>query len=375
MNSRERVITALNHREPDRVPIDLNGTMCTALTKTAYNNLRNYLGLKKDENPNISNLFMGSVRAREDVLEIYDIDTRTIYMNDLLESKEEAIEDNSFEDDFGIIWKQASFYYDAVSRPLKLGTVEELNKAKWENYNIKDRVIGLKEKASILYETTDFCLVADMHTFGPFEGGCMLRGYDNFLIDLASNEKYAMALLEKLTETVMTKWSILLDEIGDYVQVVAQGDDLGMQTSTYISPEMYHKFIKPFHKKLFDLIHSKTRAKVFLHSCGSVYDLIPDFIETGVDILNPIQRSAAKMDILKLKKEFGKELSFWGGGIDVQKQLPFYSLKLIEEEIKRTMEIMAPGGGFVFFPSHNIQADVSPEKINCLFKCAFKYGS
>jgi len=138
---------------------------------------------------------------------------------------------------------------------------------------------------------------------------------------------------------------------------------------------MYRKFIKPAHKKIFNLIHSKTKAKVFLHSCGSVYDLIPDFIEEGVDILNPLQRSAAKMDIKKLKEEFGKDLSFWGGGIDVQKQLPFYSLKEIEEEIKKTIGIMAPGGGFIFFPTHNIQADVSPDRIDCLFKSALRYQS
>ncbi|MBM3254201.1 MAG: hypothetical protein FJZ16_08105 [Candidatus Omnitrophica bacterium] len=375
MNSRERVIITLNHKEPDKVPVDLNGTMCTALTRSAYNNLRDYLDLKEDDNPNISCVFMDSIRAKEDLLKIYNVDTRSIYMSDPLESKEGSGKEEIFEDVYGIRWRQASYYYDAIERPLKEGTVEELKKAKWENYLDKMKVKNLKEIAKSLYENTDYCLVADMHSLGPFEGGCMLRGYDNFLIDLYSNEKYAMALINKLTETCMAKWSMFLDEVGEYIQVAAQGDDVGMQSSTYISPVMYRKFIKPAHKKIFNLIHSKTKAKVFLHSCGSVYDLIPDFIEEGVDILNPLQRSAAKMDIKKLKEEFGKDLSFWGGGIDVQKQLPFYSLKEIEEEIKKTIGIMAPGGGFIFFPTHNIQADVSPDRIDCLFKSALRYQS
>ena len=373
MNSRERVKCTLNHKEPDKVPLDLNGTMCTALTRTAYIKLRSYLNLDADDTPGISNIFMDSVRAKEDLLRIYDIDTRCIYLSGNLGPDTGFMKDGSFADGFGIVWKPASYYYDAVSRPLKEGTLEELKKAKWEDYTDKAQVKGLREKAKSVYENTDFCIVADMHSFGPFEGGCMLRGYDNFLIDLATNEKYALYLLDKLTETAAAKWAMLLDEAGEYIEVVAQGDDVGMQNSTYISPSMYRKLIKSYHKKLFDLIHSKTKAKVFLHACGSVYDLIPDFIETGVDVLNPIQRSAAKMDIIKLKKEFGKEISFWGGGIDVQKQLPFYSLKQIEDEVKRTIEIMAPGGGFVFFPSHNIQADVSPDRIDCLFNSALKY--
>jgi uroporphyrinogen decarboxylase len=146
-----------------------------------------------------------------------------------------------------------------------------------------------------------------------------------------------------------------------------------MQTGTYVSPGMYRKLIKPRQRKLFDFIHSKTHAKIFYHSCGSVYDIIPDLIEIGVDALNPVQRSAARMDIVTLKKEFGQDISFWGGGVDIQQFLPFASLEEIEEEVKRTMDIMAPGGGFVFVPSHNIQADVTPDRIDAMYQAALKY--
>ncbi len=218
----------LRHREPDKVPIDLNGTNCTSLTRIAYNNLRKYLNLTKDIRPNISTKVMDSVRASEDILEIYKIDTRSVYMGDPLASDGETCEDGSFEDVFGIRWKPASYYYDAVERPLKEGTVSELKKARWEDIYNRDKIKGLREKTKWLYENTSYCLVTDIHSMGPFEGGCMLRVYDNFLIDLASNQKYAEALLDKLTESAIVKWEMLLNEVGEYVQVVASGDDVGM---------------------------------------------------------------------------------------------------------------------------------------------------
>jgi uroporphyrinogen decarboxylase len=146
-----------------------------------------------------------------------------------------------------------------------------------------------------------------------------------------------------------------------------------MQTSLFISPKMYRQFIKPCHQRIYDIIHSKTEAKVFVHSCGSIYDIIPDLIEIGVDILNPLQYGAAKMDRARLKKEFGEDLCFWGGGIDVQQVLPNASLDEIEEEVQRTIEIMAPGGGYVFVPTHNIQPDVTPDRLDKVYETALKY--
>jgi len=136
---------------------------------------------------------------------------------------------------------------------------------------------------------------------------------------------------------------------------------------------MYRRFIKPRQKRIFDFIHSRTDAKLLYHCCGAVFDIIGDFIDIGVDVLNPIQRSAAKMDIAKIKQQFGKDLCFWGGGIDVQQVLPFASPEEIDADVKRTFEIMAPGGGFVFFPSHNIQADVTPERFHAAFDAALRY--
>lgn len=369
MNSRERVNISTNFKEPDKVPIDLNGTNCTALTYPAYKNLRKYLGLEVDKEMDISDIMMGTVRSKEDLLLKYEIDTRTIGLKESLMIKANFLSDGSFYDEFGARWKPVLYYYDCIERPLSNAvSVGDLKKIKWKNLSDKTRVRGIRREAKEIFDSTQYCIVADIPTWGPFEGGCVFRGYDLFLMDLCSNENFAQALLDRITDAAIAKWELLLNEVGEYIQVAAQGDDVGMQNSTIISHEMYSKFIKPLHKRIFDFIHSKTKAKIFLHSCGSVYDLIPDFIEEGVNILSPVQRGASKMDIHKLKKEFGKDICFWGGGIDIQQQLPFFTLKQIEEEIKKTIEVMAPGGGFIFWPTHNIQADVTPDRIDVMFK-------
>jgi uroporphyrinogen decarboxylase len=165
-------------------------------------------------------------------------------------------------------------------------------------------------------------------------------------------------------------WDVYLDAVGGHVQVVCQGDDLGMQSGLYISPEMYRRFIKPRERRIFDFIHSRTDAKIFLHTCGSVYDIIGDLIDIGLDILNPVERSAAKMDVVRLKNEVGKDICFWAGGIDMQQVLPFASCKEIEEDVRRTLDIMAPGGGYVFAPTHNLRPDVTSDRIHAAYEAA-----
>jgi uroporphyrinogen decarboxylase len=373
MNSRERVLLALNHQEPDCIPVDLGATIVTAPTRIAYQNLREYLGMGLDPNPNISHRQMDTVYPMEDFYRLFEVDFRPVYMKGPWSFKPREMPDDSFYDEFNLRWKKASYYYDVVERPFAQFTLEDLEKYEWPDPYDKGRVQGVREDATHLFEDTEYAVVADIMCLGPFEGACFLRGYEEFLVDLHLNTRFAESLLDKVTDNAISLWDAFLTEVGDYIHIAAQGDDVGMQTRTYTSPAMYRKFVKPRQKKIFDFIHSRTSAKVFYHSCGSVYDLIPDFIEIGVDILNPIQRSAAKMDIVNLKQEFGKDICFWGGGIDIQKVLPFASLEEIEEDIKRTLDIMAPGGGFVFVPSHNIQADVSPERFNMAYQTVLKH--
>jgi uroporphyrinogen decarboxylase len=191
------------------------------------------------------------------------------------------------------------------------------------------------------------------------------------MIDLASDPEFATAFLERLTDLAIGMWDAQLSAIGDLVDIVCQGDDLGMQTGLQISPAMYKKFVKPCHERIFSFVHSRTKAKMWLHSCGSVYSIIPDLIEAGVDILNPIQTLAKDMGLKKLKGEFGNEVSFWGGGIDIQK-LPNMSVQQIEDHVKEVIETMATGGGYVFAGTHNILPETPGEKTYAAYMAAVR---
>ena len=374
MNSRERVVMALNHQEPDKVPLDLGSTVVTTIAADAYHNLRAYRGLPPDTHPLNLDLMGGLLDPREDLLELYEIDFRTINIKGSSTFELTIAPDDTFYDEFGVRYRKASYYYDAIERPLaKFTTSQEIEQIPWPDPYDPARVKGLREEARQLLDNTPYALVADIPCLGPFEGGCILRGHDRFCMDLASDPQIAETILDKVTDFAIGIWDAYLGAVGDYVQVVAQGDDIGMQTNLYLSPRMYRKYIKPRHRRIYDFIHSKTKAKVFMHSCGSVYDVIPDLIEVGVDVLNPVQPGAAKMDLARLKQEFGKEICFWGGGIDVQQVMPYASLVTIETEVKHAMEIMAPGGGYIFAPSHNIQADVSPDRIHKTYDTALRF--
>jgi uroporphyrinogen decarboxylase len=202
-----------------------------------------------------------------------------------------------------------------------------------------------------------------------------IRGYAESMLDLAANPDFAEAFLERLTEIAVRAWGHFLDEVGEYLDVAAFGDDLGIQDGPMISPAMYRRFVKPRHARIIETIRAGTKAKVFMHSCGAVGEFIPDMIEIGVDILNPIQVSAAGMgDTAELKRRYGQQLTFWGGACDSQRVLPFGTLTEVRQETRRRIAALAPGGGFVFAPIHNIQDDVSGEKTLALYRSALEVG-
>ncbi|MGA2766284.1 MAG: uroporphyrinogen decarboxylase family protein [Spirochaetia bacterium] len=377
MNSRQRVIKALNHEEPDMVPIDMGSTENTTLTRIAYINLRKHLGMAEDLQPFVINRMMDAVYPADDMLRHYLVDFKPVRPSPAYRAGIREMPDDSFYDEMDIRWKKAGHYYDMVENPLRQLSLQESLRAKMPDPTAAGRSAGLRDQAMWLSENTDYAIVVGHIMWGPFELGCALRGYDQFLMDLSLDTRYAEAVLDRNLELAIGFWDAYLTEVGDYVQVCAQGDDLGMQTSSIISPDMYRRFIKPRHKKLFGFIRSKTKAKIFLHSCGSVYDLIPDLIEVGVEILSPVQFTAAKMDLASLKRDFGRDLTFWGGGTDTQHFLPRASVGEIRDQVKMIFDIMAPGGGFVFVPVHNIQADITPERVDAIYQTALetrKYG-
>jgi uroporphyrinogen decarboxylase len=278
-------------------------------------------------------------------------------------SFEDAPNGHTFLDEMGTEWRKAGYDYAPAGHPLAdAKTVADIENHRYLDPKDPGRVEGLREEARKLHDETDFAIVADIMCGGPFEQALWLRGFENFYVDVASNEKMAQALLEKITDIDIALWDAQLSAIGDYVDVVCQGDDLGMQTGLQISPTTYRKLVKPCHDRLYSFIKSKTKAKVWMHSCGAIETVLPDLIEVGVDIINPVQKSTEGMELSQLKKDFGQDITFWGGGIDVQTFFTNATIDEIEDHVKAALDIMAPGGGYVFAATHNILPEIDGEK-------------
>ena len=385
MTSRERVLAAINHKEPDKIPIDLGGTICTTITAKANENLKEFLNITKSGEI-IINPFLDVVLPLPEILDLFETDCRTVRLKGTSNESgkgEERVgfgqvslrdkpQGHSILDEYGTKWQKCGFDYSPVKYPLKEAELSDLKKYPWPDPYDKGRVRGLLEEALKLHENTDFCIMADIMCGGPYESALWLRGFDHFPMDLVSNEKFARYLLDKITDLDIRFWDAQLSAIGGYVDVVCQGDDLGMQTGLQISPEIYRKFIKSCHKKIYSFIRSKTKAKIWMHSCGSVYDIIPDLIEVGVEVLNPVQCSARNMGLEKLKKEYGKDIAFWGGGFNVQR-IPFMTEDEIRENVKEVIYTMAPGGGYIFAGTHNILPETSGRSIYTAYETAKKY--
>jgi len=201
-----------------------------------------------------------------------------------------------------------------------------------------------------------------------------LRGFENFLLDLALYPGFAKEVLEKILNIQIKLFEKWLDAVGNNIDIIAVSDDMGTQENLIVSAQMDRQFIKPYQKRLFEFIKSKTSAYLLLHSCGSVYPVIQDFIEIGVDILNPIQPMAKGMDSRKIKEEFGDRLAFWTG-VDTQYVLAHGSVDDVRREVQKRIDDLAPGGGYIFSPSHNIQYRVKPENIIAMFDEVVRYGT
>ena len=383
MNSRERVMTVLRHEPPDRVPVDLGSTAVSGIHQRANDGLKALLGIEADEP--VHDVVQGLVVPDERILQRFGVDLRRVALRP--PSNASAVlpsgSEDTYCDEWGMRRRRTDLYWEIVAHPLADAKVEDLRhypfgspfgvaqgKAQgrpWPNPHDPCRVAGLAEEARRLYRETDYALVADFLGGGIFEQALWMRGFERFMMDMISDEPFATALLDTLLELYIEFYAVYLEAVGPYVQIVALGDDLGMQTGPLISPELYRRLIKPRHKELYDFIHSRTEAKILHHTCGSVLLFVQDLIDVGVDILNPIQTSAQGMDPAALKREFGERLIFHGG-IDVQQILPFVTPERVREEVRHIVATLGQGGGYIFAPSHNIQADVPPENIVAMYE-------
>ena len=373
MKPRERIMKALQHEEPDRVPIDI-GTAVTSIHMEAYMRLKEYLGLGRTP-PRILDPVQQVVELEEPVLRRFKVDTRLIRLR--AQRDWVKLPKGNFVDEWGIKYTKpvSSHYYDMYEYPLAQATVEDLDSYEWPDPTHLRRLKGLREKARRLHEDTDYAVVLEGFSECLFGLPSWLRGHAQFYMDLISNSQFASLLLDRLLDYEIKLTKHALGQIGNFIDVVRVSDDLGTERGPIISPDLYRRMIKPRQKKLYKVIKENSHAKILLHSCGSVYKLIPDFIEIGVDALNPVQLTAKDMgDSAKLKREFGDTLTFWGGGCDTQRVLPFGTLEEVREEVKRRIKDLAPRGGFVFAPVHNIQPDVGPEKICTLYDAALDFG-
>ena len=260
-------------------------------------------------------------------------------------------------------------YYEVVECPLRDATIDDIERFPWPDMAHVNRFQGLAEEARDLHENTPYAVVA-LSGVSPHEIIYIMRGLDTWLVDLIAGPEFAHALMRKVTDIMLAGVTRHLEEVGPYIDVLITGDDLGTDSSLMMSPQVYRRMIKPYHAELMAAIKQKTKAKIFFHSDGNIYPLIGDFIEIGVDMINPVQVSAGDMgDTARLKREFGKQMSFCGA-IDTQTVLPHGTPEEVRAEVRGRMKDLAPGGGYIVASVHCIQPDVSRK--TC-WRCATKF--
>ncbi len=381
MTGRERLLTALEHREPDRIPLDLGSTQVTGIHVIAYQNLRQALGLPTVK-PQPYDSIQGLAIPNEDIIARLGVDVRG--MNPLNSHNWQVIETEiqdatsgelywSYHDEWGITHRKPrpdGLYFSLWQAPLdkpELTSQDIFNHA-WPRMDDPQRIAGLREKAEA-YRAAGYAVVLKDPFAGIFEMAQRIVGMENLLMMMASDAALAGVLFDKLTVLKLEFWDMALPRLGDVVDVISHADDYGTQVSQIISPRMFRQQIKPKWQAVFDRVRTLApHARRFFHSCGNVRPLIPDFIEIGVEILNPVHIRATGMEPVALKRDFGDVLSFWGGAVDTQGVLPYGTPQEVRDDVKRNIEALAPGGGYVFNTVHNIQADVPVENIMAMYE-------
>ena len=401
MTSRQRVRTALSHKEPDRVPVDFGATRSTGINALAYSALRKHLGMAGDP-VRVYDLKQLLALPDADMLALFHSDCVQLHRMapsaglDIRAWKPEKLMDgdlylvpenyhpvrlgdgsDTIVDAAGQVQLRrpaGGMYFDDVATPFAdVGDEADLARMPYPSLSEAEAVY-LRAESIRLSEASEAAVVAPLG-ISLFEKGIKDFGYEEWLVRIMTEESLVIAYLERLTDAYLSLIDRYLDAVGLRIDVLQTNDDLGMQTGMLLPPEIYRRVFKPFHKILFERIHKKApHAFLLLHSCGSIRDIIPDLIEAGVDALNPVQINASGMEPAALKRDFGRDITFWGGAISTQTTLPFGSLSEVEAEVRRNMDLFAPGGGFVFAPVHNIQSGVSPEKIIRVYETAWHHG-
>jgi uroporphyrinogen decarboxylase len=375
VTSRERIANAVSHKEGS-LPIDFGG-LHTSIHEKGYASVRNYLDWE-EKDPVIQDYFQMIVFPDEELSNRFGNDTLPVYTNPPDGWKLNIIEKDDgfyFTNEWGITFRKPKdgYFFDLYECPLqKIRTLEDAKKYRYTDPENPGRIRGLREKFKKLHEKTDKAIVLFCPVGGIYEHSYFLRGLTEYYMDIAGAPEIADYIAEKTCEWETAYFRYVLKEVGEYVDIVQMGDDLGGNNGLLFSKEHYYKYFKDRERRVIDAIRESCDAAVYMHNCGSISEIIPDLIEIGVQILNPVQVQAANMDSCFLKQEFGKEITFWGGGCDpriLQNGTP----DDVEREVTKRIEDFASGGGFVFASVHNIQYNMPPENIVRMFDTALKY--
>ncbi|MFN7996143.1 MAG: uroporphyrinogen decarboxylase family protein [Bryobacteraceae bacterium] len=408
MTSRERILAALNHQEPDRVPIDLSGYRSSGISAVAYPRLRAALGLPP-RSVDVYDPVQQLAIVHDDVLDSIGADAIELGRGFCLEDKwwadwvqpdgtpcrmpvwalpERAGEDWVLRAPSGCVIARmppGSFHFDQtywpfLDDPEDLSRIEELYPEHMWTGVASPPGPSISSAEELRSGARQFRSKTNRAILGLFGGNLLEMGQfyyrmDQFLMMLAGEPERVHRFLDALVEIHLRRLEVFLDAVGDSIDVIVFGDDLGAQNCPQISPRMYREFFKPRHATMWARAKQLAPVKVMLHCCGSVRTLMPELIDAGLDAINPVQISCRGMEAEGLKRDFGRELTFWGGGCDTQRVLPTGTAAEVREHVLRECEIMAPGGGFVFQQVHNILANVPPENIVAMYAAVREYDS
>ena len=369
MTHRERVLAALEHKAPDRVPMDLGSTRNSSIVVEGYERLKGHFGLQAENA--LTSRMMRVVDVDERILQALDIDVRGVFP---ATTPDQILSEDRYRDEWGVerIRPAGSFYYDLRTYPLSGEiTLGAIARYPWPDPHAPIRRQGLRERVKQIREQTDCAVVLNLPS-AFVHTSQYLRGFEDWFVDFAGDRRLLGALFDAIMEVSMAICKELLEEVGAEVDVLMTADDLGAQQGLMISPEAYREMVKPRHKKYIRLMHDMSPAKVHFHTCGSVVDILSDLVEIGVDALHPVQVSARGMNPVELKKAGGDKLAFWGA-IDTQRVLPRGSVAEVRAEVARCIEELGRNGGYILGAVHNIQPEVPTENILAMYSYAREY--
>ena len=380
MTPRDRVLTVLNHEEPDRVPIVIGVSNATGIKMQPYQGIKRIIGVEAPDKflyqwPELGTAEVDEAtmaRLHSDVRGVLDLEPATTRRRNQNRHPHDDCIDSWGS---GQLEVTPGYWFPGIHPLIDATTVEELeNYPYWPDMNDPSRVAHVADDARRLAVQNEYAIMATPWLLFPFERAHAMQGMEAFLLNMAMYPDFARALLEKIAGYCKVLMGRFLDELGDNVDIIKIGDDLGTQESLMISPQMYRDLLMPIHADFIDFIKARTSAKIFFHSCGDVFPLIEDFIDIGVDILNPIQTSSGKMsDLAALKKRFGRNIVFCGG-IDSHRILPYGSVEEVRQEVHRVIDLLGAGGGTMIGAVHTVMDDVPPENVLAMVDAVEEFG-